>query len=146
MHRPWSAAAADLLDQRLRHAKQAQALLGRTYQASVSGTQYRQELQLRGGPFGNQQVDQGGSGRQHIARGATVNPLDESAGAGLEVRHFSLVIGQGTHRLDIRGQYTSDHHRGSHSEVLHGLSGDAQNRRILLGSCVFRDKFHIHER
>ena len=146
LHRPRFAAAANLLDQRLRHAEQAQALLGRTYQANVSGTQYRQELQLRGEPLGNQQVDQGGTGRQHIARGTPVNPLDESASASLEVRHLSLVIGQGTDRLDTRGQYTADHRRSSHSEALHGLSGDAQDRRILLGSRVFRDKLHIHER
>ena len=146
LHCPRFAAAANLLYQRLWHAEQAEALLGRSDQAGVTGTQYREELQLRGGPLGNQQVDQGCSSWQYIARGTPVNPLDESASAGLEVRYLSLVIGQGADHLDIRGQYTADHRRGPHSEVLHGLSGDAQDRRILLGSCVFRDKLHIHER
>ena len=68
--------------------------MGRSDQAGVTGTQYREELQLRGGPLGNQQVDQGCSSWQYIARGTPVNPLDESASAGLEVRYLSLVIGQ----------------------------------------------------
>jgi len=78
----------------------------------------RQELNCARTTRGNQAVDAGGLPvRQHIA--AVQTP--ETASDGIRqrepwrFRHLSLVIGQGTDRLDTEGSTPRDHRRSSHS-------------------------------
>ncbi|MCY1536458.1 hypothetical protein D9M68_719170 [compost metagenome] len=133
------------MDQRRRHAGEAQTLAGRGQQAGITTVLQGEELFLGGGPVRNQQIHQRRPGLEHITRRPGIDSLDEAIGAGLDYRHLAFIESEYANHLQAIGERAPGDGGQSQSEILGQAGVNANGRGLLSSIGVLRDHFHVHE-
>ena len=107
--------ALDRGDLGFAHAQQQQAAARGVRELTLALPCEQQELLLRAGPLGHEDLDQRSAFGDAIQRRARVQALDEAGGARLQDDDPALVEADGADGLELRLERSALGHRGAHA-------------------------------